>query len=394
MAKNLTGYVRFDKQRKRWFFRCSPVDTKTGLRKERKEFFLTQKEAEQGRRKFLTDFEHNGESVFAREDLTFEQLAERYQETRLIPVEYVDGKKVAGHRELSPLMAYLKSLKAYFGKKKIRAILYSDIETLKLHLIRKPTRAGKKRTVAAVHRELQFLRAMLNFALANGWIDKSPFSTAHGKKLISRSTEKKRDRFPTFGEELAMLQLCAGRNQHLKPLLILAADTGMRRRELLTLQVSDLDFSQRVIRLQSENAKTNVAREMSMTPRVFEQCQELCTGAANDALVFGGLLEFKRSFDTLRKKVGVVDLHFHDFRHAFVSRGILAGIPQAMILKASGHASEEWKRYLNVSPDQLRRLLEPVGEQTAAEVKEYARSVMRGLREAMRYDEIEKLFEL
>lgn len=77
-----------------------------------------------------------------------------------------------------------------------------------------------------------------------------------------------------------------------------------------------------------------------------------------------------------------------------MSRGILAGIPQAVILKASGHSSEEWKRYLNVTPEQLRRLLEPIGEQTIDEVKEYARTVMRGLREAMQYEEIEKLFVL
>jgi hypothetical protein len=35
-----------------------------------------------------------------------------------------------------------------------------------------------------------------------------------------------------------------------------------------------------------------------------------------------------------------------------------------------------------------------LGEQSAEEVKEFARSVMKGLREAMQYDEIEKLFEL
>jgi len=87
-------------------------------------------------------------------------------------------------------------------------------------------------------------------------------------------------------------------------------------------------------------------------------------------------------------------LNFHDFRHAFVSRSILAGVPPAIVLKASGHASEEWKRYLNVTPDQLRRLLDPLGKQTAEEVKECARSVMKGLREAMQYDEIGKLFEL
>jgi integrase len=104
--------------------------------------------------------------------------------------------------------------------------------------------------------------------------------------------------------------------------------------------------------------------------------------------------DFKRSIGTLKRTAGIDGLNFHDFRHAFVSRSILAGVPPAIVLKASGHASEEWKRYLNVTPDHLRRLLDPVGEQTAEEVKEFARSVMKGLRETMQYDEIEKLFEL
>lgn len=120
----------------------------------------------------------------------------------------------------------------------------------------------------------------------------------------------------------------------------------------------------------------------------------MCSGWEDDGLVFGGLTEFKRAFKTLRKETGIKDLNFHDLHHAFVTRGILAGVPHAMRLKASGHSSEEWKRYLNVTPDQLRRSIEPVGEQTASEVREYARSVMKGIHEAMRYDEIEKLFEL
>jgi integrase len=159
--------------------------------------------------------------------------------------------------------------------------------------------------------------------------------------------------------------------------VLVAADTSLRRRELLTLRVSDLDFTRQVICIQAINARTNTAREIPMTPRVFAQFKALSEGLADDALVFGGLTEFKRAFENVRTKARIGDLHFHDFRHAFVSRGILAGIPQAVILKASGHSSEEWKRYLNVTPDQLRRLLEPVGDQTKEEVWEYARSVMR-----------------
>lgn len=191
-----------------------------------------------------------------------------------------------------------------------------------------------------------------------------------------------------------MLQFCTGRLAHLGPLLIIAADTGLRRRKLLTLQVNDLDFAQRVIRLRAVNAKTNVAREIPMTARVYDQLKALSAQGTGEALLFGGLAEFKHAFKTVCKKAGIADLHFHDFRHAFISRGILAGIPQAIILKASGHSSEEWKRYLNVTPDQLRRLLEPVGEQTTEEVKGYARAVMKGFRAALRYEEIERLFEL
>jgi integrase len=225
---------------------------------------------------------------------------------------------------------------------------------------------------------------MLNFALANGLLDRSPFQAVNGKKLINKSVEKRRERFPTFGEELAMLQFCKGRIKPLAPLIVIAADTGLRRRELLTSRVSDLDFAQHVIRLQTQNAKTNVAREIPMTDRVLTQFTALSEGLFADDMVFGGLMEFKKAFQTLRQNVGIGDLHFHDFRHAFVSRGSLAGIPQAVILKASGHSSEEWKRYLNVTPDQLRRLLEPIGAQTKEEVREYAQSVMKGLREAMR----------
>lgn len=32
----------------------------------------------------------------------------------MIPVEYIDGKKVVGHRKLSPLATYLRSLTEYF----------------------------------------------------------------------------------------------------------------------------------------------------------------------------------------------------------------------------------------------------------------------------------------
>lgn len=110
-----------------------------------------------------------------------------------------------------------------------------------------------------------------------------------------------------------------------------------------------------------------------------------------DERIFGGLSEVKRSFRTACKLAKIEDLHLHDFRHAFVSRVILAGIPPAVALKASGHASDEWKRYLNVTPRQLQNLFSPLTNQTADEVKAYGFMVLRQLRQALHYDEITSL---
>jgi hypothetical protein len=84
-------------------------------------------------------------------------------------------------------------------------------------------------------------------------------------------------------------------------------------------------------------------------------------------------------------------LRKHDFRHAFVSRSILAGIPPAVALKASGHASDEWKRYLNMTPDQLQKLFTPLEGQVADDVKKYGLDVLQQLREALGYTDIANL---
>jgi integrase len=145
-----------------------------------------------------------------------------------------------------------------------------------------------------------------------------------------------------------------------------------------------------VINVRAFNAKTNRPRPIPMTQRVYEELSKLCEKCP-DGPVFGGLKEVKRSFATACRLNGVTDLHFHDLRHAFVSRSILAGVPPAVALKASGHASEEWKRRLNMTPNQLQNLFRPLNGQDAEEVKAYGLNVLRQLREALGFSEIANL---
>jgi integrase len=169
--------------------------------------------------------------------------------------------------------------------------------------------------------------------------------------------------------------------------LIIAADTGLRENELFTLEKRDIDFGTGVINVRAINAKTNRPRTIPMTRRVKEELERLVEMSEGD-LIFGGLKAVKRSFGTACCASKIQDLRKHDFRHAFVSRSILAGIPPAVALKASGHASDEWKRYLNMTPDQLQNLFVPLDGQTTEEVKNYGLDVLRQLREALVYTDI------
>jgi integrase len=326
--------------------------------------------------------------------MSCEDLAKIFEKKSLIPARYINGVKVSGRRSLTSPTGWLANFKDYFGAKKLKSIRPSDIEDLKLHLIQKPTkRKVRQRAIASINRELEFCKRLFNFAVDEGYLKTNPFKISQ-KKIIEKRGETKRNRLPGFGEEFALLALCVENLEWLASPLIVAVDTGLRRNELLTLTVSDFDFKLGVIHLRRENAKSNEPRDIPMTARVKEHLSSLCADLEEDELIFDDFRTLRYYWNNLKEKAGVKNLTWHDLRHAFVSRSILAGIPPAVVLKASGHASEEWKRYLNTTPDQLRGLLAPLDGQTETEVKLYAAQVMKGLRGAMRYEELERIFDL
>lgn len=102
-----------------------------------------------------------------------------------------------------------------------------------------------------------------------------PFKAGNGQPLIEKTAKNKRERFPTFGEEKALLRVCVGEGErgraYLRPIFIVPADTGLQRNELFTLDRFDLDFHRRGINVRAFNAKTNRPRPIPMTQRVYEE---------------------------------------------------------------------------------------------------------------------------
>ena len=411
--KSATGYVFYDEKRKRWIARLAPVDKDTGKQKEFKRYCLTKTDARKKLQELKNKFEKGGVKSINADKSTFAHLAEKFKKEKLVDAVYVGERKLAGRRDLSAPDAWLKQLLFYFGSAKLNEITKGRIEQFKLWLSQLPTRSrilgkedgelevipnpkGKQRSIEGINRPVEMLRVMLNYAVDERMIspDQNPFSQKSARTLIERAVETSRERFPTFGEELALINYCnkpgPRGNAHLRAVLIVAADTGLRENEMFTLEKSDIDFRSGVISVRAINAKTNRPRTIPMTRRVKEELA-LLNENGNGNLIFGGLKEVKRSFNTACRANKIANLRKHDFRHAFVSRSILAGIPPAVALKASGHASDEWKRYLNMTPDQLQKLFNPLEGQVVEDVKRYGLDVLQQLREALGYTDIANL---
>jgi len=161
-----------------------------------------------------------GSSALQSDRFTFADLADNYETVRLSRAVYIGDVRVAGRKECSSLKSAVKALRQHFGKKPIRLIKASDIEDFKNKRIATPvvklvnefkqvynpkTKRTKTikvkvehchpRSIATVNREMQQLKAMLNFAIQNDWLILNPFAKCKG--IISTALETKRDRVLT-----------------------------------------------------------------------------------------------------------------------------------------------------------------------------------------------------
>src|SRR6266581_8232846 len=204
------------------------------------------------------------------------------------PAEYVDGRKVAGVRSIVPAKANVKALKDHFGKRLLRGITHSDIREFRAIRLATKTKAKKQRSIAAVNRELEKMRRLLNIAEREGWILRNPMR--NGDPLISIADERKREHIVTREEELRLLAACENRyRKHLRPIVICALDTGMRRGEIFGLKWSDVDFEERVLTIRAFNTKTMQERQVSLTTRLAIELEKLWEESLKnkDEIVFG-----------------------------------------------------------------------------------------------------------
>lgn len=269
--------------------------------------------------------------------------------------EYLEEK--AEKRSLRSDKTNLKALLPEFQHKLLHEITRRDIEAW----VRK---RKLKVSGATVNRQFALLRHMLNIAIEKGYIETNP---AKGIKRCQEAPWRHKYVFSEF----EINQLMAAAAPHLRPILMLAFGTGLRKGDILGLRWSDIDLDREIITLYMQ--KTGEPIEIPMLPMVRELLLRLRTGAPDSTYIFVGrwpsrrtnkitkLTNVKTAFGSAMRRSGLAEkgYRFHDTRRTFATMLYNRGVHLTKIQRLLGHKSiTTTERYLGVKFEETRQAIQ------------------------------------
>jgi len=238
---------------------------------------------------------------------------------------------------------------------------------------------------ATVNRQLMTLKAVLSKAVEWGVINKHPLTNVKPLKIDSKG----KIRFLTDDEELRLRKALDVREariikqrdtgnewreargkklytdlkdqsfaDYLKPLVILAMNTGMRRGELFDLTWHNVDFKKRNITIEGKTSKSGTTRHIPLNDEALGTLIAWRNQTDSNSLVFPNPNTGKRfdniqtAWENLRTSSKIKDFRFHDLRHHFASKLVMAGVDLNTVRELLGHSELSMTlRYAHLAPE-------------------------------------------
>jgi integrase len=243
-------------------------------------------------------------------------------------------------------------------------------------------KAGKK--PASVNREIAALKACLSKAVEWGLVTENPLKRLKPLRLDRNGVV----RFLSVEEEESLRNALAARearlraqrlsfntwriergyrplpepackfSDHLAPMVLVSINTGLRRGELFQLRWEDVDLASPGLTVKGATAKSGTTRHV---PLNNEAAHTLIawhgqSGNPTVGLVFKSENGAKfnnvdKAWAGLLKLAGIESFRWHDLRHHFASRLVMAGVDLNTVRELLGHADLKMTiRYAHLAP--------------------------------------------
>lgn len=237
---------------------------------------------------------------------------------------------------------------------------------------------------ATVNRDMTAFKAALNRAVEWGYLDASPLAKMklakidqHGvlrflsedEEIRLRDALDQREEKQRMGRDSANAWRsergyptkpdlrAAAFTDHLKPLVLVALNTGLRRGELFNLKWPDVDLDRATLTVRGEGAKSGATRHVPLNAEALETLTTWKAQGAGSGLVFPGddgnrLDNISSAWRNLCRDAGIVAFRFHDLRHTFASNLVMAGVDLNTVRELLGHSDIKMTlRYAHLAPE-------------------------------------------
>lgn len=259
---------------------------------------------------------------------------------------------------LSQVIIYCK----LYGLMEIRQLDHLFIDKLRA------TRKVAGRSPKTIYTEVVVIRQLLLFAQRRGLIDHDPLTGLQIPK--PKATPQ-----PCWTAQQVEQILSASAEPH-RSVFVLLAETGLRIGELQWLTWDDIDLGNNVVHVRPKrgwSTKTGNYRRVPLSGRAKETFCKLprkwkwvVTAPASAKYPQGDRqISERRLLRVLKRLLKKLELngHLHTFRHSFISRAVINGVPEAVIRQWVGHVDPRvLQLYTHIADAQSQQAMARLGE--------------------------------
>ncbi len=252
--------------------------------------------------------------------------------------EYTQYKKVKGDKQttLYETALTLSHVERLIGRCSSRQITQNTIDKFILD-------RGKEIKRSTLNKDIRNLRAFIHWCRKNRYLN--------GKIELSLLKEDERPVKFLSGTQIQELLTASIRFPALRMRILLALGTGLRRGDIESWRVSELDFENSYATTRSTKTRKSMGSRPVPAPIMAELKKYVSGLPPEQDKIFKRCFN-KSRWDKVRQKVGLADFKFHDLRKTFGSVLAQNGVSTAVIQRLLEHSSPDLtnKVYMNVDP--------------------------------------------
>lgn len=144
---------------------------------------------------------------------------------------------------------------------------------------------------------------------------------------------------------------------YFKPMVLISLNTGLRQGELFTLDWQDIDLSRKILTIVGNKAKSGKTRHIPLNEQAADTLEKWQKQNLPGNLVFPNkegqvFNNVRKTWVTVLTKAKIHNFRWHDMRHHFASRLVMAGVDLNTVRELLGHSDIKMTlRYAHLAPE-------------------------------------------